>query len=52
LHQVLLDPRWPEQWPFRDEFFQRYDESPDAVFYDQPRFVTHIDDFAIDALTK
>lgn len=26
--------------------------SPDTVFYDAPRFVTHIDDPAIAALTK
>ncbi|PRW60359.1 ubiquinone menaquinone biosynthesis methyltransferase [Chlorella sorokiniana] len=50
--QVLLDPQWPEQFPFRPEFFQRYDESSDADFYEQPRFVTHIDDGAIRALTK
>lgn len=30
----------------------RYDESSDAEFYEQPRFVTHIDDGAIRALTK
>ena len=29
----------------------RYDESSDAVFYEGPRFVTHIDDGAIGALT-
>lgn len=50
--QVLQDPRWPEQFPFRPEMFERYDESSDAIFYDQPRFVTHIDDGAIGALTK
>ncbi len=27
-------------------------ESPDTFFYGQPRFVTHIDDGAIAALTK
>lgn len=25
--QVLLDPKWPEKWPFRPEDFLRYDES-------------------------
>ena len=30
----------------------RYDESDDGVFYDVPRFVTHIDDAAISSLTK
>ena len=28
-------------------FFDRGDEVDDAVFYSQPRFVTHIDDGAI-----
>ncbi|GIL85525.1 hypothetical protein Vretimale_13351 [Volvox reticuliferus] len=52
IEKVLEDPRWPEKWPFRPENFQRYDESPDSFFYSQPRFVTHIDDNAINALTK
>jgi hypothetical protein len=50
--QVLLEPNWPEKWPFRPELFARYDEAPDTQFYSQPRFVTHIDDPAIEALTK
>ena len=32
--------------------FQRYDESPDEHFYAAPRFVTHIDDHAIAAVTQ
>lgn len=32
--------------------FDRYDETPDANFYVQPRFVTHIDDKAIEAVTQ
>ncbi|MSQ23968.1 MAG: methyltransferase domain-containing protein [Chloroflexi bacterium] len=32
--------------------FRRYDESPDAHFYVQPRFVTHIDDPAIAAVSE
>ena len=32
--------------------FRRYDESPDAWFYRQPRLVTHIDDAAIAAVTQ
>ncbi|KXZ45829.1 hypothetical protein GPECTOR_50g623 [Gonium pectorale] len=52
MEKVLEDPRWPEKWPFRPENFLRYDESPDTYFYSQPRFVTHIDDQAIKALTK
>lgn len=38
--------------PFGPDDFQRYDESTDDVFYSQPRFVTHIDDGAIGALTE
>ncbi|KAJ9507188.1 hypothetical protein QJQ45_004811 [Haematococcus lacustris] len=52
LPQVLEDPKWPAQWPFKPSDFQRYDEQPDTQFYSQPRFVTHIDDYAISALTK
>ena len=33
-------------------WFTRVDESPDAVFYQTPRFVTHIDDEAIAAVTQ
>lgn len=32
--------------------FRRQDESPDELFYRQPRFVTHIDDGAIAAVTR
>ncbi len=52
LSQVLDDPKWPAKWPFRPEDFNRYDEEKDTVFYSVPRFVTHIDDYAINALTK
>ena len=34
------------------EAFGRYDESPDEEFYLLPRFVTHIDDRAIAAVTQ
>ncbi len=34
------------------EAFRRYDESPDEEFYRLPRFVTHIDDPAIAAVTQ
>ena len=37
--------------PFRPEHFRKYDESDDALFYAEPRFVTHIDDHAIAALS-
>jgi SAM-dependent methyltransferase len=32
--------------------FRRHDETPDAEFYHHPRFVTHIDDRAIAAVTQ
>ena len=37
--------------PFPPEFFQRADESDDDQFYREPRFVTHIDDATIAAIT-
>ncbi len=37
--------------PFPAHFFRRNDESDDAVFYQPPRFVTHIDRATINALT-
>jgi len=33
-------------------FFERQDPSPDALFYAEPRLVTHIDDHAIAAASK
>jgi hypothetical protein len=36
-----LDPR----------FFEREDETPDPLFYVEPRFTLHIDDEAIAAVT-
>ncbi len=33
------------------EYFHRPDETPDERFYDEPRFVAHIDQVTIDALT-
>ena len=35
-----------------DKFFARQDETADAEFYHHPRFVTHIDDAAIGAVTQ
>jgi SAM-dependent methyltransferase len=32
--------------------FDRYDESPDEIFYEAPRLVTHIDDSAIEEVTQ
>jgi SAM-dependent methyltransferase len=38
--------------PLPEEAFRRYDERPDEEFYKVPRFVTHIDDRAIAAVTQ
>jgi SAM-dependent methyltransferase len=38
--------------PLPEEAFRRFDESPDEEFYLLPRFVTHIDDRAIAAVTQ
>jgi len=38
--------------PLPEEAFGRYDETPDEKFYLLPRFVTHIDDRAIAAVTQ
>jgi SAM-dependent methyltransferase len=35
--------------PFQPQFFERIDESPDPLFYTEPRLVAHIDDGAIAA---
>ncbi|KAF8034093.1 hypothetical protein BT93_C0391 [Corymbia citriodora subsp. variegata] len=51
VEQVLKNLEWPGQFPFKEEDFQRDDVSPDSLFYKAPRFVTHIDDPAIAALT-
>lgn len=34
------------------DLFRRQDEAPDAEFYHHPRFVTHLDDAAIAAVTQ
>lgn len=52
IERVLEEPNWPAKFPFRPENFARYDETSDTLFYDAPRFVTHIDDNAIKALTQ
>jgi len=45
------EAKWPTEWPFADKrFFTRSDESPDIMFYSEPRFVTHIDDGAITSI--
>ncbi len=49
---MLLDPQWSDKWPFPADAFRRFDEQTDDVFYSAPRFVYHIDDKAVNALTK
>ncbi|KAH9827455.1 Methyltransferase domain [Teratosphaeria destructans] len=39
-------------WPYNPSDFTRQDNSVDARFYSQPRFVTHIDDAAIASLRE
>lgn len=50
--KVLVNPQFPPEWPFSPADFERQDESDDSVFYDQARLVYHIDDSAVDALTR
>ena len=38
--------------PFSPEFFEREDESNDALFYTEPRLLVHIDEQAIAAVSK
>jgi len=52
VEQLLEGYQWPDEFPFRAQDFARFDEGTDSAFYDSPRFVTHIDDNAIKALTK
>jgi hypothetical protein len=39
-------------WPYTRFDFQRQDESPDTHFYASPKYVTHIDDNAIESLSR
>ena len=49
---MLKDPKWPEKFPFPENAFKRYDEENDTVFYERPRYVYHIDEGAVGAVTK
>lgn len=46
-----MDPN-TNRLPFPPGTFRRQDETPDAQFYQHPRFVTHIDEGAIAAVTQ
>jgi SAM-dependent methyltransferase len=39
-----------EAWPYNPREFSRLDENPDTGFYDEPRYVAHIDDAALERL--
>jgi SAM-dependent methyltransferase len=47
-----MDGNEQDLQPLPGEAFERYDETPDEEFYLLPRFVTHIDDRAIAAVTQ
>jgi len=40
------------EWPYTEADMGRLDPTDDSFFYDAPRFVTHIDDRAIESLTE
>ena len=50
--RVFTPDDFPSEWPYSEKDLERMDESPDFNFYSQPRFVTHIDDGAISAVTQ
>ena len=52
IEDILKNPQWPDKWPFQPRDFARQDETIDTNFYNQPRLVYHIDDGAVNALTK
>jgi len=52
VEKVLVDPKFPPEWPYSPEDFERQDESDDSIFYDQARLVYHIDDDCVSALTQ
>ena len=49
---VLASPKFPEKWPYTPRDFSRQDESTDTAFYAPERLLYHIDDKAVQALTK
>mmetsp|Transcript_7497 Transcript_7497/g.11257 ORF Transcript_7497/g.11257 Transcript_7497/m.11257 type:complete len:262 (-) Transcript_7497:43-828(-) len=51
--KVLVQAKFPPEWPYNDAVdFARQDESDDGIFYEPSRLVYHIDDPAVEALTK
>ena len=49
---VLRSVIWEDAAPFTREDFRRLDESDDALFYDTPKLVYHIDEPAVKAATS
>lgn len=47
---VLKDARYPSTWPYDKSDFERFDRTPDSIFYSIPRLTRHIDDGAVSAL--
>ena len=35
--KVLMNPQWPEEWPYSEQDLARMDESQDSIFYESPR---------------
>jgi len=52
--ESLFNPTyiWDESLPFVSEDMDRLNQNPDSLFYDTPKFVEHIDDVAVKALTS
>lgn len=48
---IRKSDRRHETWPYSKDDFTRSDESGDTDFYNQPRYVAHIDDAALARLT-
>ena len=49
---VRLVKKWPDKMPFTRQDFSRSDEHKDNEFYAVPRFVYHIDEGSVSALTN
>jgi len=48
--QTLQVPSWPDKFPLTAEHLKRLDETDDAIFYQRPRVVHHVDAVAATAL--
>ena len=52
IQRIISQPTQHKQWPFTQQDLRRADETSDQHWYSQPRFVTHIDDQCIQALSN